>query len=162
VGAPSPDTGPFVEPPARTLIRARQAERPAGTTDHCPNDWFRRNVWKPALSAAKIRRRVVFYDLRHTHATWLARSRPQRAYPQVNRQIRALSDHTSCGTQAGGVETIEHVPLFTVPVIAARDQLTHEETPGKCKGASHYRATDFAPPWKGGSCSSLGYRPSRR
>jgi integrase len=43
-------------------------------TDHCTDDWFRRTVWKPALEAANIHRRIVFYDLRHTHATWLARS----------------------------------------------------------------------------------------
>jgi hypothetical protein len=39
--------------------------------DHCTDDWFRREVWKAALEAAKIRRRIVFYDLRRTHATWL-------------------------------------------------------------------------------------------
>jgi hypothetical protein len=67
----------------RAARRAAGKDRPAvghsrrgkNVTDHCPDDWFRRNVWLPALSAAGFSRRVVFYDLRHSHATWLARSR---------------------------------------------------------------------------------------
>jgi len=51
------------------------SRRGKNITDHCPDDWFRRDVWLPALSAAGFSRRVVFYDLRHSHATWLARSR---------------------------------------------------------------------------------------
>jgi hypothetical protein len=67
----------------RAARRAAGKDRPAvghsrrgkNITDHCPDDWFRRNVWLPALSSAGFSRRVVFYDLRHSHATWLARSR---------------------------------------------------------------------------------------
>jgi integrase len=44
-------------------------------TDHLPRDWFRRNIWLPALETAGFAgRKVVFHDLRHSHATWLARS----------------------------------------------------------------------------------------
>ena len=43
-------------------------------TDHCPADWFRDNIWKPAVKAAGLRAKTVFHDLRHTHATWLASS----------------------------------------------------------------------------------------
>jgi integrase len=41
-------------------------------TDHCPDDWFRDNIWKPAVAHAGLRAKTVFHDLRHTHATWLA------------------------------------------------------------------------------------------
>ncbi len=50
------------------------SRRGKNVTDHCPDDWFRESVWKPTLAAAGFSRRVVFYDLRHSHATWLANS----------------------------------------------------------------------------------------
>jgi integrase len=50
------------------------SRRGRNVTDHCPDDWFRDSVWKPALVAAGFSRRIVFYDLRHSHATWLANS----------------------------------------------------------------------------------------
>lgn len=42
-------------------------------TDHCPRDFFRRKAWAPAVTAAGIAGKATFHDLRHTHATWLAR-----------------------------------------------------------------------------------------
>jgi integrase len=42
-------------------------------TDHCPRDYFRRLAWAPAVRIAQIYGRATFHDLRHTHATWLAR-----------------------------------------------------------------------------------------
>ena len=53
---------------------ARPTKRGKNLTDHLPRDWFRRHIWQPALAAAEFEGRVVFHDLRHTHATWLARS----------------------------------------------------------------------------------------
>jgi integrase len=50
------------------------SRRRTNLTDHCPDDWFRTAIWLPAVKAAGFQRRVVFYDLRHSHATWLARS----------------------------------------------------------------------------------------
>ena len=50
------------------------SRRTKNLTDHCPDDWFRSSFWQPAVQAAGFQRRVVFYDLRHSHATWLARS----------------------------------------------------------------------------------------
>ena len=41
------------------------------TDGHIPRGWFRERVWKPALSAAGIDRRVRIHDLRHAHASWL-------------------------------------------------------------------------------------------
>ena len=45
--------------------------RPLDTDGHMPRDWFRERVWKPALKAAGINRRVRIHDLRHAHASWL-------------------------------------------------------------------------------------------
>jgi integrase len=45
--------------------------RPLDTDGHIPRGWFRERVWKPALSAAGIDRRVRIHDLRHAHASWL-------------------------------------------------------------------------------------------
>ncbi|WP_268761714.1 tyrosine-type recombinase/integrase, partial [Frankia sp. AvcI1] len=36
-----------------------------------PGDWFRKQVWHPAVEAAGIGRRVRVHDLRHAHASWL-------------------------------------------------------------------------------------------
>ena len=52
----------------------RETKRGRNLTDHLPRDWFRRTIWTPTLETAGFTRRTVFHDLRHTHATWLARS----------------------------------------------------------------------------------------
>ena len=41
------------------------------TDGHIPRDWFRERIWKRALHAAGIDRRVRMHDLRHAHASWL-------------------------------------------------------------------------------------------
>ncbi|WP_261560272.1 tyrosine-type recombinase/integrase [Frankia tisae] len=41
------------------------------TDGHIPGDWFRKQVWHPAVEAAGIGRRVRVHDLRHAHASWL-------------------------------------------------------------------------------------------
>jgi integrase len=38
---------------------------------HISNDWFRRQVWYPAVTAAGIETKVRIHDLRHAHASWL-------------------------------------------------------------------------------------------
>lgn len=38
---------------------------------HLSRDWFRNAIWKPALTAAGITRRVRMYDLRHANASWM-------------------------------------------------------------------------------------------
>lgn len=45
--------------------------RTRDTDGHIPADWFRRQVWRPALSRAEVGARVRFHDLRHAHASWL-------------------------------------------------------------------------------------------
>lgn len=38
---------------------------------HITKDWFRDNVWRPALKKAKLGVHVRVHDLRHAHASWL-------------------------------------------------------------------------------------------
>ena len=45
--------------------------RAVDTDGHISRDWFRQNVWRPALSRAGITFRVRAHDLRHAHASWL-------------------------------------------------------------------------------------------
>jgi hypothetical protein len=53
----------------------RETKRGKNLSDHLPRDWFRRTIWTPTLDNTGLTsRRIVFHDLRHTHATWLARS----------------------------------------------------------------------------------------
>jgi integrase len=54
-------------------LKPRRATRGRNTTDHLPRDYFRRHAWTLAVTAAGITGKVTFHDLRHTHATWLAR-----------------------------------------------------------------------------------------
>jgi len=38
---------------------------------HISNDWFRRQVWYPAVAAAGLEHGARIHDLRHAHASWL-------------------------------------------------------------------------------------------
>jgi integrase len=50
---------------------APRAPRKVDTDGHVPGDWFRRNVWKPALKSADLDLHVTPHGLRHAHASWL-------------------------------------------------------------------------------------------
>jgi integrase len=45
--------------------------RPLDTDGHIPAQWFRTNVWQPALKVANLEIHVGMRDLRHAHASWL-------------------------------------------------------------------------------------------
>ncbi|WP_372462260.1 tyrosine-type recombinase/integrase [Nonomuraea glycinis] len=45
--------------------------RRRATDGHIPADWFRRQVWKPALKEADLGIDVRIHDMRHAHASWL-------------------------------------------------------------------------------------------
>jgi integrase len=45
--------------------------RTVDTDGHISRDWFRQNVWQPALKRAGLKFRVRAHDLRHAHASWL-------------------------------------------------------------------------------------------
>jgi integrase len=45
--------------------------RAPDTDGHLSRDWFTRQVWKPACTAAGIEGSVRMHDLRHAHASWL-------------------------------------------------------------------------------------------
>jgi integrase len=50
----------------------RPREPKAVDTDgHIPRNWFRNQVWLPAIEAAKLPFHVRIHDLRHAHASWL-------------------------------------------------------------------------------------------
>ncbi|MGP3921425.1 tyrosine-type recombinase/integrase [Nonomuraea sp. 10N515B] len=45
--------------------------RTRDTDGHIPADWFRKQVWHPALEEADLEIAVRIHDLRHAHASWL-------------------------------------------------------------------------------------------
>jgi integrase len=45
--------------------------RVVASDGHIPRDWFRKQVWLPALEAARLEVYVRIHDLRHAHASWL-------------------------------------------------------------------------------------------
>lgn len=45
--------------------------RQIDTDGHIPNDWFRTQVWNPALEIVGLGFHVRPHDLRHAHASWL-------------------------------------------------------------------------------------------
>jgi integrase len=63
---------------------APRAPRLVDTDGHFPRDWFRVQVWLPALKKAGLGVHVRVHDLRHAHASWL--------------QMRGVAtDATRCG-----------------------------------------------------------------
>jgi len=60
----------------RARRRSDGKDRPArgrrrDTDGHIPADWFRTQIWHPAVAKAKIGRKVTPHGLRHAHASWL-------------------------------------------------------------------------------------------
>ncbi|MDL4770752.1 tyrosine-type recombinase/integrase [Actinomadura xylanilytica] len=67
----------------RQAVAAYRAHRRAGGKDqprqprirdtdgHIPANWFRNQIWKPALQQADLDIEVRIHDLRHAHASWL-------------------------------------------------------------------------------------------
>jgi integrase len=51
----------------------KPTKRGTNKSGHLPRDTWRNMFWLPAVGASKIGRTARFHDLRHTHATWLAR-----------------------------------------------------------------------------------------
>lgn len=45
--------------------------RTRDTDGHIPANWFRKQVWHPALEVAELEFAVRIHDLRHAHASWL-------------------------------------------------------------------------------------------
>ncbi len=45
--------------------------RTVDTDGHISRDWFRQNIWRPALERAGLTFNVRAHDLRHAHASWL-------------------------------------------------------------------------------------------
>jgi integrase len=59
---------------ARRRAEGKDSPRRPRTVDtdgHMSRDWFRLNVWTPALGRAGITFNVRAHDLRHAHASWL-------------------------------------------------------------------------------------------
>jgi len=48
-----------------------RSPRTVDTDGHISRDWFRMNIWQPAVKRAGIAFRVRAHDLRHAHASWL-------------------------------------------------------------------------------------------
>ncbi|HUZ56284.1 MAG TPA: site-specific integrase [Streptosporangiaceae bacterium] len=45
--------------------------RTVDSDGHISRDWFRQNIWRPAIERAGITFRVRPHDMRHAHASWL-------------------------------------------------------------------------------------------
>jgi integrase len=69
------------------------------TDGHIPRNWFRTQIWKPALAKANLDFNVRMHDLRHAHASWLlaggARPPGRQGAPRLllHRHHRALPAH---------------------------------------------------------------------
>lgn len=48
-----------------------RTKRTRDTDGHLPRDWFRIQIWYPALAHAGIARHIRVHDLRHTNASWM-------------------------------------------------------------------------------------------
>ena len=60
--------------PGSAALSRKDAPRRPRTVDtdgHISRDWFRQNVWRPALQRAGLIFPVRAHDLRHAHASWL-------------------------------------------------------------------------------------------
>lgn len=80
-------------------------------TDHIPRDWFRRHIWLPTTEKAQITGKATFHDLRHTHATWLA-----KAGVSVEILRRRLG-HSMLSTTQKYIDDVSEVEITAVMVM---------------------------------------------
>jgi integrase len=115
----------------KDLKDPRPSKRGKNLTDHLPRDWFRRNLWIPAIASANFTGKIVFHDLRHTHATWLARS-----HKVDIERLRERMGHRSI------VTTQQYISATTAIDTTAADVI--EETL-RSRPSRHRRARSRAP-----------------
>jgi len=80
--------------PRRGRVRATDAD------GHISRDWFRKQVWKPAVKAASLDFNPTMRDLRHAHASWLLAG---GADLQV---VKERLGHASIATTGGYLHTL--------------------------------------------------------
>ncbi len=116
----------------RARRRAAGKDEPRGsrsrdTDGHIPADWFRRQVWEPAVDAAGLGIRVRIHDLRHAHASWLLAG---GADLQV---VKERLGHGSIATTEKYLHTLPEADetaldaLFRIRSRAAEDALQHRQ-----------------------------------
>ncbi|HEV8558288.1 MAG TPA: site-specific integrase [Actinophytocola sp.] len=109
----------------RALRRAAGKDRPPAGR-HLPRDFFRQQVWKPALAAAGITRRIRFHDLRHAHASWLVAGgadlqtvRERLGHASLRATEKYL--HSLPGTDYGAIEALARIRHRTTTATPAVD-----------------------------------------
>jgi integrase len=102
------------------------AGRPVTRNGHLPRDFFRQQVWKPALAAAGITRRIRFHDLRHAHASWLVAGgadlqtvRERLGHASLRATEKYL--HSLPGTDYGAIEALARIRHRTTTATPAVD-----------------------------------------
>ncbi len=108
--------------PDRPEQLARKKPHAVNTSDHIPDDWFRSNIWQVALGEASLSRKLTFHDLRHTHATWLARSERISVQELMERMGHASLETTQRYIDEADIVTTEAADVIDDMLAGAKPQ----------------------------------------
>lgn len=117
-----------------------RCSRSRDTDGHIPADWFRRQVWEPAVDAAGLGIRIRIHDLRHAHASWLLAG---GADLQV---VKERLGHGSIATTEKYLHTLPEADetaldaLFRIRSRATEDALQHRQEDTRDVSAMGYAA----------------------
>ena len=98
---------------------------------HISNDWFRRQVWYPAVKAAGLENGVRIHDLRHAHASWLLAG---GADLQV---VKERLGHASIATTERYLHTLPEADETALDALSnIRNRSTKKDVPTQSEQAS--------------------------
>lgn len=115
--------------------------RPRGvTTDgHIPNDWFRRNIWKPAVEKAVLGFHVTPHGLRHAHASWLLAG---GADLQVVKERLGHGSITTTGKYLHSLPNAHETALQALAAVRGQGALESDTSKAAMSGTDKHQGAD--------------------
>jgi integrase len=117
-----------------------RSPRTVDTDGHIPGDWFRKNVWAPALTSAGIGVHLTPHGLRHAHASWLLAGgadlqvvKERLGHGSITTTEKYL--HTLPGAHDAALDALASIRGVKEPVETVADDTQEEPVPAPGRDA---------------------------